>query len=126
NGDRWKQPFWAKAHPTPTPATDSAPVAPARPAHRPKGDQAKQIKRLRKRLEQWALESYDRIYYYVDDLSDYLKVSRRATQNYLHILEAQQLIERGQDKGRGGRAWLRLLPAFWGANNSAETPEIAS
>ena len=125
-GDRkWAIPFWAKAHPTPAPQPEPTPT-PARPAHRPAGDQDKQIAKLKRTLERWQFDSADKIYYYVDDLAQLLKVERRAAQNYLHILEKEQkVIERGQDRGRGGRAWLILLPAFWGADNSEKPAETA-
>jgi hypothetical protein len=124
-GKPWTQPFWTKGN-----ANQIAPAAapeplpkPSRPAHRPAGDQEKQIARLKRLLERRAFDGYGKLYYCTDDLAEYLNVSRRCAQNYLHILASggAPQIERGQDAGPGGRAWLILLPAFWGANNSAET-----
>lgn len=126
-GGQWRAPFWAKAHPTPTPQPELEPTpAPApRAAHRPAGDRDKQIRKLKRILERWQFESAERIYYYVDDLAELLHVKRRAAQNYLEALATDNQIERGQDRGRGGRAWLILLPAFWGADNSEIVPESA-
>jgi hypothetical protein len=127
SGDCFKIPFWAKSHPTPAANLHNnvkEVPTPTRPAHRPVGDQEKQLRKLRRRLEQWQFESAERIYYYVDDLADYLKVSRRTAQSYLQILETEEkAIARGQDGGRGGRAYLVLQPKFWGADNSEELPE---
>ncbi len=123
NGGQWRAPFWAKAHPTPAPQAEPEPTPAARAAHRPVGDRDKQISKLKRILERWQFESAERIYYYVDDLADLLGVKRRAAQTYLAALEDADLIERGQDRGRGGRAWLTLLPAFWGAQNSENAPE---
>ena len=126
-GGNWRAPLWAKAHPTPTPQPELEPTpAPApRAAHRPAGDRDKQIGKLKRILERWQFESAERIYYYVGDLAELLKVERRAAQNYLKALQDDNQIERGQDRGRGGRAWLILLPKFWGAQNSENAPEIA-
>ena len=126
NGGNWRAPFWAKAHPTPAahPELEAAPAP--RPAHRPAGDKGKQIAKLKRILQKLQFENAERIYYYIDDLAGLLNVkSRRAVQNYLAALAADNQIERGQDRGRGGRAWLILLPAFWGAQNSENAPEIA-
>ena len=125
NGGQWRAPFWAKAHPTPAAQSEPEPAPAPRAAHRPAGDKEKQIAKLKRILERWQFESAERIYYYVDDLAELLKVERRAAQNYLAALEEAELIKRGQDRGRGGRAWLILLPAFWGAQNSENVPEIA-
>ena len=127
SGGNWRAPFWAKAHPTPTPQPEieATPAPTPRAAHRPAGDRDKQIGKLKRILERWQFESAERIYYYVDDLAELLHVKRRAAQNYLEALADDNQIERGQDRGRGGRAWLILLPAFWGAQNSENAPENA-
>jgi len=125
NGKPWIAPFWVKGRAS-VPLVQIAEPAPRKPAHRPVGDQEKQIARLKRLLERRAFDSYDdRLYYNTDDLAEYLGVTRRSVQNYLSALACGDCpqIERGQDGGRGGRAWLILTPAFWGANNSESTAE---
>lgn len=132
-GGRWQAPAWMRAWlglqiGGSAPATpESEPATAPRPAHRPKGDQEKQLRKLHRYLELRAFESDDRIYYFVDDIADHLRVSHRTAQNYLHILERNGEIERDPHRsGQGGRASLTLTAAFWGANNSTEAPEIAA
>ena len=121
NGGQWRAPLWAKVHPTlklqPEPEAAPAPRA----AHRPIGSQARQIQRLRHRIELLAFESSEKVYYNVDDWAEYLGVTRRSVQNYLAAIPG---IERGQEGGRGGRAYLILFPAFWGENKSQKAAEI--
>ena len=124
-GGNWRAPFWATTHPTPAPQPEPEPIQARRAAHRPPGDKEKQIRKLKRILERWQFESAERIYYNVDDLAELLGVKRRAVQNYLAILEERGQIQRGQDRGRGGRAWLILLPKFWDAQNSENAEESA-
>lgn len=119
---RWVIPKWYSGEPI---APAPAPAAPApRPAHRPIGDRAKMVKRLEKLIRRWLDDNPDgRIFYYVADIADDLGCSPRSAQNYLRDLELANKIKRGQRGGAGGRAYLDVLPAFWGANKSAPTPK---
>ena len=125
NGGRWRAPFWAKAHPTPPrielPTTPQP--APRRPAHRPAGDHAKMLRKIRRYFELRAFECDDRkVYYNVADTAAAFGMKPRTFQAYLQeIIGNGSEIQRGQDPGPGGRAWL-----IWGADNSAKQPEPAA
>lgn len=114
---QWRVPHWAKSHPTP-PSNAPAPAAepaPRRPPHRPVGDHAKMLRKIRRYIELRAFESDDRkVYYHVDDLAAAFGIARRTMQAYLSEIPE---IRRGQDPGPGGRAWL-----IWGADNSEDQP----
>ena len=117
---RWLVPHWAKAHPTPIVAPApvvAVPVAPvALAAHRPAGDRARMLKKIRRYLELQSFDTEGKIYYSASDMADMFGVARRTMQSYLAEIPE---IQRGQDGGPGGRAWL-----IWCADNSELTAEI--
>ncbi len=124
---RWRIPHWVTGAQIPAHAPEPAPEAP-RPAHRPAGDRAKQITRLKRLLTyQWEATVTGKFFYFVDDLDDWAGrcgVSRRSIQSYLTDLETDGQITRGQESGRaGGRPWMQIEPAFFGMQ---VTPEEAS
>ncbi len=124
----WQIPRWASGQPLP-PRTPTPPAPPKPLRHRPPGDKAKGLARLRRILEDRALDTFGKVYYGADDLEDWgarCKVGRRTIQDYLSIIEMNGEITRGRDGGRGACYWFVLNPQSWDANKSLPAPETTA